>query len=137
MLKTEQIEVQGHPFTVEVAETPTERAKGLSNRKSLPVGTGMLFKMDGGPASFHMKNTLIPLDILFLDGDGTIIKNDMMQPHIGRSYCDGDIHGVLEFPMGTCNSLGIGVGDKMTIPRPDQNTLLNDLIREILLTVHK
>ena len=128
-----QINVGGHLFSVEVVETPEERAKGLMGRKHLPSGTGMLFKMSGGPAQFHMKNTLIPLDILFLDENGVILKRDTMQPHTGRSYCDGDTHDVLEFPMGTCASLDINVGDKMVSTHTNHDSLLSNLIREMLL----
>ena len=62
MLDTKQLHIGGYPFTVEMAQTPEERAKGLSGRKYLPSGTGMLFTMNGAPASFHMKNTHVPLD---------------------------------------------------------------------------
>jgi len=133
--KVVQIGVAGYPFSVEVVETPKERAHGLMGRKHLPDGTGMLFKMRGGPAQFHMKNTLVPLDILFFDESGTVLKRDVMQPHIGRSYCNGDIHSVLELPMGTCDFFDIKVGDKMTSEHTSHDSLLNNLIKEILLAM--
>ena len=128
--ETVQIDVGGYPFSVEVVETPEKRARGLMGRKYLPNGTGMLFKMDGGPAQFHMKNTLIPLDILFLDAGGTVLKSDVMQPYIGRSRCAGDVQYVLELPAGTCDEVGVTPGDKLDVLG---HAALRNIVREILL----
>tara|TARA_R110000824_G_scaffold238937_7_gene427668 strand:- start:8024 stop:8449 length:426 start_codon:yes stop_codon:yes gene_type:complete len=125
-----QIDIAGYPFSVEVVESHEKRAKGLMDRKYLHNGTGMLFKMDGGPAQFHMKNTLIPLDILYLDDNGTILKKDQMRPHIGRSQCSGDVHRVLELPAGTCDELSVGVGDVIEV---DQGSIIRETVYEILL----
>ena len=130
MPNTEQIEIHGYPFTVERAETPEEKAKGLSGRKYLPNGTGMLFKMSGGPAKFHMRDTHIPLDILYLDDRGVVIMKDRMQPYVGQSRCDGDVHNVLELPSGTSDELSIEVGDAFDLPAP---SVLRDIVREALL----
>jgi len=112
---TRQIEIGGYPFSVEVAETPEQKARGMMHRKYMPNGTGMLFKMGGGPARFHMKNTYIPLDILYLDASGVIIKKDGMRPHVGKSHCDGDVHHVIELPANTCDELAIKVGDQLNL----------------------
>ncbi len=77
-----------------------------------------------------MKNTLIPLDILYLDDHGTVIKSDMMQPHFGRSSCGGDVHSVLELPAGTCDELSVEVGDEITLGERDP---LRDLVYESLI----
>lgn len=68
-------------FYVEVADEPQERSQGLMNRPELPLNQGMLFVFDEQkPVSFWMKNTLIPLDIIFIDADGTVVAVETMQP---------------------------------------------------------
>src|SRR5437667_4272540 len=60
--------------SLEVAATPAERERGLMYRRSLAEGLGMLFVFDAdGNQSFWMKNTLIPLDLLFIARDGTVV----------------------------------------------------------------
>src|SRR5262249_56183161 len=64
-----------HVFAVEVANTPEEQAKGLMFRRSLPEGQGMLFDFhEEQPTSFWMKNTYISLDMIFIRGDGRILR---------------------------------------------------------------
>ena len=64
-----------HRFTVEVARTVDEQAQGLMNRQTLAPDRGMIFPYDvPTPASFWMKNTLIPLDMIFIRSDGTVAR---------------------------------------------------------------
>src|SRR5258708_5177063 len=64
-----------HPFSVEMAVNDAERAKGLMYRKSLPEGQGMLFDFQSEQeTSFWMENTTISLDIIFIRGDGRILR---------------------------------------------------------------
>jgi uncharacterized membrane protein (UPF0127 family) len=64
----------GAVYAVELARTPEEQAQGLMFRESLPERTGMLFLFsDASPHQFWMKNTMIPLDIVWLDGSGRVL----------------------------------------------------------------
>ncbi len=71
-------------LSVEIADDSMERQIGLMHRESLPAGTGMLFLFDAQmPLSFWMKNTLIPLDILFFDQSGRFVSRASMEPCAG------------------------------------------------------
>ena len=68
-------------FEVELAVTPKERSRGLMFRESLPPRSGMLFVFDPPqPVAFWMKNTLIPLDIVWFDADGAFVGRASMTP---------------------------------------------------------
>lgn len=69
--------------TVEVADSASERETGLMHRKKLPIDTGMLFVFrDPQMLTFWMKDTLIPLDILFFDQNGEFVSATQMTPCI-------------------------------------------------------
>ena len=106
-------------FSVELADTPQARARGLMFRESMPRGAGMLFVYDRPQSvSFWMKNTLIPLDMLFADRTGTIRRiHSMAVPGDLTSIPGGDdIFAVLEINGGLAKSYGIDVGSVMRHP---------------------
>ena len=103
-------------FMVEVASTPQEQEQGLMFRKSLDPDGGMLFPMDPPrTASFWMKNTLIPLDMLFIRTDGTIafIAANTV-PYSREPVSAGvPVAAVLELAGGRAAELGIREGDRV------------------------
>ncbi|MGO4715450.1 DUF192 domain-containing protein [Bradyrhizobium sp. 2TAF24] len=106
-------------FSVEVMRTDEERARGLMFRKSLPDGQGMLFDFNPEQmVSMWMKNTLIPLDMIFIQSDGRILRiaeNTQVQSEKIISS-GGPVRGVLEVIAGTAKKLGIRPGDKVAHP---------------------
>ncbi len=101
-------------FFVEVVRSEKERNRGLMFRKEMAVGHGMLF--DYYPAqvvAFWMKNTFLPLDIIFIGPDGRIIRiEENAVPHSLRHIpSGGDTRGVLEINGGLSARLGIKPGN--------------------------
>jgi uncharacterized membrane protein (UPF0127 family) len=108
-----------HVFNVEVADTEPAREKGLMFRKSLPPGHGMLFDFHAEqPVGFWMKNTLIPLDMIFIRSDGRILSiAENTQPLSERVIQSGGaVQAVLEVSGGTARRLGIAPGDRVANP---------------------
>ena len=101
---------KAHVFTVEVARTDEEQAKGLMMRTSLPENGGMLFPFKTPKyASFWMKNTLIPLDMFFIRADGSIdrIAENTIPENLEPVVSGGEVSAVLELAGGTAARLGI------------------------------
>lgn len=106
-----------HAFTVEMARTGPQQERGLMFRTALGPGAGMLFPFDPPrPASFWMRNTLIPLDMIFIRPDGTIAR--VAANAVPRSETpvavDETLTGVLEIRGGRAAELGIRAGDRVT-----------------------
>jgi uncharacterized membrane protein (UPF0127 family) len=105
-----------YKFEVEVVTTPETRAQGLMFRKAMPPNAGMLFIYPGEqPVSFWMKNTLIPLDMLFVKTDGSIAHIAHNAVPMDETPIDSGaaVKAVLEINGGTANALGIKEGDKV------------------------
>jgi uncharacterized membrane protein (UPF0127 family) len=108
-----------HAFSVELATNDEERTRGLMYRKELPEGQGMLFDFERDqPVSFWMRNTYIPLDIIFIQGDGRILRiAENTQPLSDRLIpSGGPVRAVLEVIGGTARKLGIAPGDRVESP---------------------
>ncbi len=106
-------------FTVEVADTPRTRSRGLMFRESLPRGAGMLFVYEAPRrASFWMKNTLIPLDLLFVDRRGVVTRVHAEAQPGDLSPIEGgnDVFAVLEINGGLAGRYGITPGSEMRNP---------------------
>ena len=103
-------------FTVEIADTEEERARGLMFRNSLAPDRGMLFDFNPPePVSFWMRNTIVSLDIIFIGVDGRILNiADHTTPYSEEGIPSaGVVRGVLEIPAGRAEALGIRPGDRV------------------------
>ena len=103
-------------WRVEVARTPAEQAKGLMYRTSLPDHGGMIFPMvPPRMASFWMKNTYIPLDMLFIRNDGTIarIAANTVPEDLTPVESGEPVAAVLEIAGGAAVANGIAEGDRV------------------------
>lgn len=106
-------------LTIEVAADDESRALGLMYRESLPTMAGMLFVYPSARrVGFWMKNTLIPLDMLFIDATGTVTGvHEMAIPHDERPIFGGDdTLAVLEINGGLARRLGLGAGTQVQHP---------------------
>jgi len=106
-----------HSFLVEIAANDEDRARGLMYRKELPEGRGMLFDFkQEQDVSFWMKNTYIPLDMIFIRADGTIRRIAANTEPLSERMvpAGGPVRYVLEVIGGTARKLGIEPGDKVT-----------------------
>ena len=111
--------VHGHSFKVEVAETPEQMTQGLMFRRSLAPDAGMLFDYKHPTtATMWMRNTLIPLDMLFVDAQGRIVN--IHQRAVPQSLdviaAEAPVRAVIELNGGTAARLGIQPGDRVVHP---------------------
>lgn len=105
-----------HAFTVEIARTFEEQAQGLMYRETLAPDAGMIFVYAKETRqSMWMKNTLIPLDMVFIRRDGRIshIHERAVPGSLDTISSRGRVAAVLELRGGTVARLGIGVGDRV------------------------
>ena len=112
------IETRNGPvaFSVELALTADDRATGLMNRQSMPADHGMLFKFDQTrQVLMWMKNTPLPLDMIFIDADGVVVRiaedttpfSETIIPSVAP------VRYVLELNGGTAAKRGIATGDQV------------------------
>lgn len=108
-------------FQVEMAQTPEERERGLMFRRKLPQDRGMLFVQSPGPAAFWMKNTYIPLDLLYFDVDGQLLQIEAGAPPCATPNCPiypsdtTTVRYILEINAGEAARRGIRVGDRLRL----------------------
>ena len=106
-------------FAVELADDPRERAVGLMNRPSMPLAAGMLFIYPAPQRlSFWMRNTLIELDMLFVDQDGVVRNIHHRAQPLDETPIEGGqgLTHVLEINGGLARQLGLEVGNQMRHP---------------------
>ncbi|MBB5016627.1 DUF192 domain-containing protein [Rehaibacterium terrae] len=114
------VELRGERFTVEIADDDASRARGLMFRDHLPDGHGMLFIHDREePQAFWMKNTRIPLDILYFDDRRRLVSMAQRVPPCSAgdrcpSYpSERPARYTLELNAGTAARLGVRRGDEL------------------------
>ncbi|MBM3294076.1 MAG: DUF192 domain-containing protein [Candidatus Aminicenantes bacterium] len=117
---------EGRTIVVELAVTPEERARGLMFREKILPGQGMLFlfEKEGKPA-FWMKNTLVPLDILWLDRDRRIVHIEPDVPPCPAEPCPSygpgrDALYVLELAAGEAKRYNLKLFDGLRFVLPDR-----------------
>lgn len=110
---------QHRTFNVEVVSRPEERERGLMYRQSLAPDAGMLFDFQQDQlVSMWMKNTFIPLDMLFITADGTVAKvaADAVPQSLATIPSDRPVRAVLEIKGGEAARQGIAAGDRVLHP---------------------
>jgi len=121
MAREPYVTLKGSRFTVELAETQEKQALGLMFRDNLPDDHGMLFLFPGeAMRSFWMKNTRIPLDIFYFDGDRKLLSVSENTPPCRTQRCPrypsaGPARYVLELNAGKAAELGVQPGDLLEL----------------------
>lgn len=108
-----------HSFSVEIADTEAKRADGLMFRTQMAPDHGMLFDFKREqPVWFWMKNTYLPLDMIFVKPDGTILSIAENTTPLSEATVPsgGPVRFVFEVVAGTVKRLGIAPGDKVMHP---------------------
>jgi uncharacterized protein len=108
-----------HSFNIEIAKTQSEKMLGLMYRRSLPADAGMLFLYDRPQqVTFWMRNTYIPLDMVFIGADGRVqrIESHTEPFSLAAIPSDGEVEAVLELNAGTADAIGLKAGDKVDFP---------------------
>jgi uncharacterized membrane protein (UPF0127 family) len=120
-LPTQKLTIIGHDgakhdFTVEMALTPAQQETGLMFRREVPADHGMLFVWDEPrEVPMWMKNTLVPLDMVFIGADGKVIHiaEDTVPQSLAQISSGGPVKATLEVQAGITEKLDIRVGDKV------------------------
>jgi uncharacterized protein len=129
MLTTIVVHAPTADLTLEVARTQAEQEQGLMNRRYVAPHTGMIFVIERDePVEFWMKNTLVPLDMIFIAADGTVRRVFADVPVVAPTLPDDQIPRegsqakyVIELPAGEASKDGIAAGIKLDlrdVPKP-------------------
>jgi uncharacterized membrane protein (UPF0127 family) len=130
LCQTDRAELRGAfgsaAFSVELADDAGERALGLMNRETMPSGAGMLFVYEHPQrVAFWMENTLIPLDMIFFDATGRVLKVHENAIPRDRTAIPGgseNVLAVLEINGGLARAIGIDVGSQLRHAAMPQDT---------------
>ena len=125
-LDTVQVRLAGQPFTLEIAADDESRARGLMFRTSMAADRGMLFVFEQAePQSFWMRNTKIPLDIMYFGADGKLVSTSANTPPCRTASCpsfpsEGPARYVVELNAGSAAKLGLSKGSALCIVGGDR-----------------
>jgi uncharacterized protein len=111
-LPTVQLSAGMHLIRAQVAQTSQQRQIGLMHRRDMGPNDGMLFVFEAASEQcFWMRNTLLPLDIAFLDDEGRVVNTDHMQPQTETPHCSAKpVRYVLEMHQGWFAKRGVRPG---------------------------
>ncbi len=117
-LPTVKMKIGDRTFDIEVARTPQQHELGLMKRDSMPENHGMIFVFeDEHLLEFWMKDTRIPLDIMYLDADGKVVSVGQMQPYdLSTVSSQVPAQYAVELNAGMVKKLGIKAGQVLEIP---------------------
>lgn len=118
-LATVNMQLGNKNFTLEVADQTDTRTYGLMRRDSMPEDHGMIFVFkDEEKLGFWMKNTRIPLDIIYIDALGQVVSVKQMKPYdLSTVPSDGPAKYAIELNKGAAEAAGVKAG--MTLKLPD------------------
>ena len=109
-------------LTVEMADSTAQKARGLMFRRALPADAGMLFDYHAPKTiNMWMKNTFIPLDMIFIGGDFTVVDIVERTTPMSTAIISSDVpaRAVLEVNGGMADRWGVAIGDRVRTPRFD------------------
>jgi uncharacterized membrane protein (UPF0127 family) len=117
-LKTVSMQIGNRTCSLEVADTDKARETGLMNRDSMPSDHGMIFVFAGEePRSFWMRNTRIPLDIIYLDSEGRVVSiHTMYAFDLRGTPSAGPAKYAIELNAGVAKEVGLKAGDRLDVP---------------------
>lgn len=118
-----QMQLGNKTFTLEVADTSETQERGLMRRDSMPPDHGMIFVFaQARPLTFYMKNTRIPLDIVFIDSGQKVISIRQMKPYdLTLTPSGGPARWAIELNQNAAANAGLKVGDQLKIPPAAQH----------------
>ena len=108
-----------HHFSVEVMRTREQLERGLMFRRQMSPDRGMLFDFGSPqPVAMWMKNTYLPLDMVFIAADGRVVSVKQNAEPMSEAVIPsgGDVTGVLEINAGTAARIGVKLGDRVVDP---------------------
>ena len=117
-LPTTKMQLGSANFDIEIANQDKTREHGLMQRDSMPMNHGMIFVFPAErPQAFWMKNTRIPLDIVYIDRDGKVVSIKQMKAYdLSTTPSDYPVKYAIELNLGVASQAGVKVGDHVDIP---------------------